>query len=301
MDAAAIIDGLTHYRRLPVAAIEAARESRPAMVAEFLRLIETCPHTRVQEGGERPSLILIFHLLGEWRETAAYRPLAELLRRPDIEEILGSARTETAHSVLAAVFDGDPRPLYDVILDEDAEQFARAAMFETLVTVVREGQLPLHEAERFLISCFSQMRPIRSNFAWAGWQEAVALLGLAELRPLVKQVFDRGGIDEIWLTYPEFEEDLAYAIDHPEAPRQYDGERYRSFGDTVEVLSSWYGFSDAYFAEERRFARSNARKQSLVYAVENPAAPFVDPSRDVGRNDPCPCGSGKKYKKCCLN
>lgn len=21
---------------------------------------------------------------------------------------------------------------------------------------------------------------------------------------------------------------------------------------------------------------------------------------DIGRNDPCPCGSGKKYKKCCL-
>ena len=20
----------------------------------------------------------------------------------------------------------------------------------------------------------------------------------------------------------------------------------------------------------------------------------------VGRNDPCPCGSGKKYKKCCM-
>jgi preprotein translocase subunit SecA len=23
-----------------------------------------------------------------------------------------------------------------------------------------------------------------------------------------------------------------------------------------------------------------------------------DPWADVGRNDPCPCGSGKKYKKC---
>jgi uncharacterized protein YecA (UPF0149 family) len=21
----------------------------------------------------------------------------------------------------------------------------------------------------------------------------------------------------------------------------------------------------------------------------------------IGRNDPCPCGSGKKYKHCCLN
>ena len=25
------------------------------------------------------------------------------------------------------------------------------------------------------------------------------------------------------------------------------------------------------------------------------------PKKNVGRNDPCPCGSGKKYKKCCLN
>jgi uncharacterized protein len=23
------------------------------------------------------------------------------------------------------------------------------------------------------------------------------------------------------------------------------------------------------------------------------------PAKKVGRNDPCPCGSGKKYKKCC--
>ena len=28
-------------------------------------------------------------------------------------------------------------------------------------------------------------------------------------------------------------------------------------------------------------------------------APVVKSGPDVGRNDPCPCGSGKKYKKCC--
>ncbi len=28
------------------------------------------------------------------------------------------------------------------------------------------------------------------------------------------------------------------------------------------------------------------------------ATPFVRPDRKVGRNDPCPCGSGKKYKRC---
>ena len=30
------------------------------------------------------------------------------------------------------------------------------------------------------------------------------------------------------------------------------------------------------------------------------AAPIRQESRRVGRNDPCPCGSGRKYKKCCL-
>jgi preprotein translocase subunit SecA len=32
-------------------------------------------------------------------------------------------------------------------------------------------------------------------------------------------------------------------------------------------------------------------------APEN-AAPFVRPMPKVGRNEPCPCGSGRKYKHC---
>jgi uncharacterized protein len=31
-----------------------------------------------------------------------------------------------------------------------------------------------------------------------------------------------------------------------------------------------------------------------------PVETYVRPAPKVGRNDPCPCGSGKKYKKCCL-
>jgi len=32
-----------------------------------------------------------------------------------------------------------------------------------------------------------------------------------------------------------------------------------------------------------------------------PPVPIVEHSPKIGRNDPCPCGSGKKYKKCCGN
>jgi nitrate reductase beta subunit len=33
--------------------------------------------------------------------------------------------------------------------------------------------------------------------------------------------------------------------------------------------------------------------------INTPEASRPDPSKKVGRNDPCTCGSGKKYKKCC--
>ena len=41
-------------------------------------------------------------------------------------------------------------------------------------------------------------------------------------------------------------------------------------------------------------------KQNSRY---NPATQFAgkDLRRKIGRNDPCSCGSGKKYKKCCMN
>jgi len=38
-------------------------------------------------------------------------------------------------------------------------------------------------------------------------------------------------------------------------------------------------------------------KQTLVVSHNEPSE-FSDTKKNVGRNDPCPCGSGKKYKKC---
>ncbi|HRR90272.1 MAG TPA: SEC-C metal-binding domain-containing protein, partial [Eubacteriales bacterium] len=38
---------------------------------------------------------------------------------------------------------------------------------------------------------------------------------------------------------------------------------------------------------------------SLGRPVAPKRKPMVNKGGDVGRNDPCPCGSGKKYKNCC--
>ena len=41
-----------------------------------------------------------------------------------------------------------------------------------------------------------------------------------------------------------------------------------------------------------------AAEQGDVAVAERPVRPFVRAGEKVGRNDPCPCGSGKKYKQC---
>ncbi len=42
-----------------------------------------------------------------------------------------------------------------------------------------------------------------------------------------------------------------------------------------------------------------AGKFKAPLSSASPHVPYVKTGPQVGRNDPCPCGSGKKYKKCC--
>jgi hypothetical protein len=46
--------------------------------------------------------------------------------------------------------------------------------------------------------------------------------------------------------------------------------------------------------------RAELKGRSPKQAAEVMRAPSTAPAPRVGRNDPCPCRSGRKYKKCCL-
>jgi hypothetical protein len=42
-----------------------------------------------------------------------------------------------------------------------------------------------------------------------------------------------------------------------------------------------------------------ALREGFAEAASGKAKPIKNPGSKIGRNDPCPCGSGRKYKKCC--
>ncbi len=71
--------------------------------------------------------------------------------------------------------------------------------------------------------------------------------------------------------------------------------------DEVEELERERREAAARQAMEFQHAESSALEESAEdagKAAGDGAAPFVREDRKVGRNEPCPCGSGKKYKHC---
>jgi Protein of unknown function (DUF1186)/SEC-C motif len=295
MDARKILHQLTYAEGLPTEALKAASDQRVEMLPVFLDEIETYLALAPAARAKPTPLFFIFHLLGEWRERAAYRPLTRLLRlpRPDVDRIFGDGITTTSHRVMAAVFDGDPEPLFDIILAPIAEEFIRAGMCEALAMVTVRGGLDRTAASRFFRDAFMELQPQRQNYVWVGWQSAIAMLGMSDLKTLVKKAFDRGFIDGHVLGFDHFEEDLRRGIEHPGEPRLPDDRDSTLFGDTVEELSGWYCFSEQYSEDQERYRRQAEANRARSQRLENPF-------KSVGRNDPCPCGSGKKFKKCCL-
>jgi hypothetical protein len=301
MDAGELRAQLAFQKRLPIEAIRAATADRARAAPILVHAIEQF----LSPDGDRTaqdSLFFIFHLLGDWREKSAYRPLARLMRcsPDDLDEIFGDSLVETSHRVMAAVFDGDPGPLYQVIMDPDADEFIRSRMLEVIAMVTLRGEMPRSEAVRFLRACYCELEPQDECWVWHGWQSAVALLGLVELKPLVEDAFARGFISNGWLEPRHFEQDLQLAIDDPAALIEHSDGEYDLFGNTIEELSTWYCFrrDEVRRKEEevRRKERENIHQNTVLWQ----AGTAVNRYKNVGRNDPCPCGSGRKFKKCCL-
>ncbi len=68
-----------------------------------------------------------------------------------------------------------------------------------------------------------------------------------------------------------------------------------------EIVRYLFLLEPAVQQEEKKVAR---REQSYSYSApekeeKKPGKTVVRKDKKVGRNDPCPCGSGKKFKKCC--
>jgi uncharacterized protein len=147
---------------------------------------------------------------------------------------------------------------------------------------------------------------------WLEWMTAVALLGLEHLSARVHAAFDDGRIPFEFADEDDYRELLAEALARPADSARFEAEQLGYINDIAETLALYpeqdleefppedlEGFDERdldWTSGERDLERTSA-KRDLERAS---GVPVRNPYRNVGRNDACPCGSGKKFKKCCL-
>ncbi len=232
------------------------------------------------------------YILGGARDPLTFKPLLRLLRLPDeqLGDLLGDCITEALSRIVAGVFDDDADTLMNAIADPSIDEFVRNALFGAATYLTWEGRIDREPFIAFLERFHRERLADAGDMAWAGWLEAISLLPVSEMAPLVHEAFRNGWIDPVWLDPADFDEDLARAV--------------RALDDPLRFQQVHLGYIEDVLADLEKFDHADDAGEDWRSSWDDPMderpAPVTNPWRDVGRNDPCPCGSGKKAKKCCL-
>ncbi len=130
-------------------------------------------------------------------------------------------------------------------------------------------------------------------------KEGIHLRSYAQKDPLVEYK------QEAFQLFSEMLDDIDRSIllglFHARLDRDNREERSRGVGSGVAV----HQVTDTYSSAQQQPPADNDNENRLRTAGNSeiqrktPVKPVQRDAPKVGRNDPCPCGSGKKYKKCC--
>ena len=250
-------------------------------------------------------LFYIIHLCGEKCDSRAYVPLCDLIVNDEtIDAWFGEAATGDLGRILINLCDGDVEPLKRAIEAAEGDEFARAAALQALAYLVRaKGVLGDDEMRAYLTRLAGEMQPRGESAVWHAWAFAVAQLGYEPLRGEVARVFSKRWVDPLDGALDDFYFDLQLARRDPDGMAAFAAAGIEPFGSAIEALERWSDEDDDEWAgvvDEAEAAGGETETLLLEDLPIGEETPYLNPLREVGRNDPCPCGSGKKYKKCCL-
>ena len=219
-------------------------------------------------------------LLAQIREPLAYPLLVKLIsyNEESVDSLWGDILTDHYTEILRDTFNEDSSLLSKLIENRSAAPWARAMAIRALGMHYFDGHIGREEITGYFRRLIHEVYTGELNFhdetVLSYIADCVREHQFEELMEDVETVFARNGIDEIICGNCEeymtgFYDPLYGLLD-------------KHMEDTSEVLDKWHWF------EEDTSDDDDYDDDEL-------------PMEKIGRNEPCPCGSGKKYKNCCLN
>ncbi len=184
--------------------------------------------------------------------------------------------------------------LRELIEDRDHEWYIRYEAMTAFVALARKaGNAELEDALTWLAGRAANEREEWDLRLFAGnllldfprAQNRDLLLKLARRQKHIGRIF---GVEEVAQAF------MAMKDNPPWEVQRFDPWAFYEPGEITKRQQRW--------AEEEETKRKlEQRWISEGKHLEDVPQPLIRDIPKAGRNDPCPCGSGKKYKKCCLN
>lgn len=293
-------------RPFPRHLLEQAVRMREEITPRLLGILEdTIAHAEEIAGDtEYYGHFYALYLLAQFREPRAYPLVARLASLPAriVGFLLGEFVNYGFPRVLASVAHGDPGPVMELMADRTVYSFIRAECPRSVAIMVHAGELDRDRAialyrQRFqtIIRDTREGRPEKDEVA-TFLVECACDLYPEELVAEIEEVTELG---LLWMQDNGVQQALAHGKD---AVLRESARRNRLITDAIEELQG-----DGWFEEEPGSDSQGGRRleeywglSALQYKDEPQGDAIRRDTSKVGRNEPCPCGSGKKYKRCCL-
>jgi hypothetical protein len=253
------------------------------------------------------------YILAARREQSAFRPLLHLLRleEEELDRLLDDLVSVDLARIVASMFDGDSEALFDAITDRRRDEFVRHGLFRAATFLTFDKRIAHEHMVRFIERFWNERLAEDDAFVWIGWIDAISTLGLRSLSPLVEKAWRSERIPKYIMEPKHFREDLARAekapdslerlealelgyIDDPVAALEWTRPEPEAEGETEEADPETEG------ERPEPKTKQEADERWAGTPISSQFETYHNPLRHVGRNDPCPCGSGKKAKRCCL-
>ncbi len=270
-----------HHQKPPVEALASADALRATLAPRLIDALARGIELGEDASDEEAQLLThALYLLAKWRETRAYPLVLRWLALPveTTDMLTGDVLTQDGARILAAVFDGDVAPIRALVLNRDADAFSRDVAIGALALLAAWGEVPRQTIVSELLSLAAEELEREPSVVWGALAVRCADIEALEVFPELRRACDEGLIDPMEIDPSEWE---AVEAGPPGRALAETRDREPPIVDVAEA-TAWWG--DYYLASER--------------VISDGSEPYLAPPK-VGRNDPCPCGSGKKYKKCC--
>ena len=298
-----IVEKLKYYTEdLPKEALKEAIKNKEEITPKLLEMLEYTKNNLEKiyyEEDEFFGYTYAMFLLAEFKETRAFPYLIDLINRDKeenediVDYIIGDDYPEYLPRLLASTYNGDDKALFDIIENTDLNEFIRSSVLQTFAILYLNGI----KDRDFIVNYFKKLLEDKKEEDNSYLYEEIFVetehLRLIELDGIIDKIFnlieDKEEIHELKDIFANENYKINKNL-YPFKPC------YEYIYDTIGIMEEWQCFR---YREDEEYEQSDDNKV-CEYIISN-RLNNIENNHDLGRNDLCYCGSGKKYKKCCMN